>query len=89
KETLGNYAFSPKNENCNWIDRFQSLHFEAVSLGLEKALSTLDQSSLDHQKLKQVFNNIKEDKDFKKLTTGGGKNYKKQLKERIDFVWNS
>jgi len=89
KETLGNYAFSPKNENGNWIDRFQSLHFEAVSLGLEKALSTLDQSSLDHQKLKQVFNNIKEDKDFKKLTTGGGKNYKKQLKERIDFVWNS
>lgn len=85
--TLGSNAFSPKNENGNWIDRFQSLHFEAVSLGLEKALNYLP-PQLDEKRLKETLNKIKENKDFRKLTTGGGKNYKKQLKERIDFVSN-
>ncbi|HTN30374.1 MAG TPA: DUF262 domain-containing protein [Pseudomonas sp.] len=86
--TLGSCAFSPKNENGNWIDRFQSLHFEAVSLGLEKALEDLNTGSLDEARLKAVLNNIKEHREFRRLTTGGGKNYKKQLKERIDFVKN-
>ncbi|MBH3472182.1 DUF262 domain-containing protein [Pseudomonas putida] len=86
--TLGANAFSPKNDNGNWIDRFQSLHFEAISLGLDKALAQISVEKPDEDKLSKVLNHIKENKDFKRLTTGGGKNYKKQLKERIDFVAN-
>jgi len=36
--------------------------------------------------LEKVLVSIKKDAAFKKITTGGGKNYARQLQDRIAFV---
>lgn len=86
--TLGQYSFSPKNDKGSWITRFQSLHFEAITLGVFHALQELALNLPPIEKLESSLNTIKSDKTFMTLTTGGGKNYNKQLRERINFVKN-
>lgn len=85
-QTLGQYAFSPKNENGNFITRFQSLHYEAITLGLHDAIKEINPQKFEIENLTKALNNIKSDPKFMELTTGGGKNYKKRLIERISFV---
>ncbi|MBF2595607.1 DUF262 domain-containing protein, partial [Listeria welshimeri] len=50
----------------------------------------LDEINLEDEKeickLTKIFKEIKKDSEFKKLTTGGGKNYKRPLEDRINFV---
>lgn len=86
--TLGQYSFSPKNDKGSWISRFQSLHFEAITLGALNATQELALDPIPLEKLDKILNEIKSDQTFMTLTTGGGKNYNRQLRERINFVKN-
>jgi Protein of unknown function DUF262 len=66
---------------------FSVLHYEAFTLGLQPQLDRLNPG--DHEqmnRLKIEVTAIKNDTDFIKLTTGGGKNTKGSLKNRVQFV---
>lgn len=87
RKTLGDKAFSKKNERGNFISAFLSYHYEAFALGIQPYLDQLDPSdSLVMKKLKAAFNNVKDSNEFKTLTTGGGKNFPGPLADRIGYV---
>ncbi|WP_231514911.1 hypothetical protein [Oceanobacillus salinisoli] len=86
-KTLDNQIFSGTNKHGNLITRFLTYHYEAFSLGIQKVLEEVDTTNTDMiEKLKKEFMNIKNDADFRKMTTGGGKNYSAPLNGRINFV---
>ncbi|MFO1062513.1 MAG: DUF262 domain-containing protein [Pirellulales bacterium] len=66
---------------------FSVLHFEAFTLGMQPHLNRLDPGDTQQmEKLTAAINAIKNDDDFIKLTTGGGKNTKGSLDKRVQFV---
>ena len=84
---LGKGAFSGFNDKGNPMGYFSALHFEAFTLGIQFHLETAANSSGEaFDKLAEALREIKVDPEFKKLTTGGGKNYAAALKQRIGFV---
>lgn len=85
--TLGEYVFSGTNSKGTLVNRFLIYHYEAFSIGIQPYLNQINsEDSLTIGKLKDTFINIKCDAEFKRITTGGGKNYSGPLKERINFV---
>jgi len=84
---LGSGAFSGFNDKGNPMGYFSALHFEAFTLGLQPHLAALaDADEALLQKFGEALRAIKVDADFKRLTTGGGKNYAAALKQRVEFV---
>jgi hypothetical protein len=87
-KTLGNNSFSYANKKRSaLVGGFSVLHFEALTIGLQPYLDSIDlsdKSALD--KVQKLLNSIKLDSDFISLTTGGGKNSAGQLEKRIAFV---
>ncbi|HAW27766.1 MAG TPA: DUF262 domain-containing protein [Planctomycetaceae bacterium] len=84
--SLGDEAFSH-------IDRrgrkqpFSVYHFESFTLGIQPHLSALDpENTTQMEKLKEICWDIKNDQAFRDITTGGGKNSRGPLRERIDYV---
>jgi hypothetical protein len=66
---------------------FSVLHYEAFTLGLQPYLERLNPSDATQmEKLKTEVVKIKNDEEFIKLTTGGGKNTKGSLERRVRFV---
>jgi hypothetical protein len=62
-------------------------HYEAFTLGIHKYLSNIDPSDETIiEQLKHLFTEIKQDSDFRRITTGGGRNTSRYLQERIQFV---
>jgi len=88
QKTLGELAFAPANKFRNSLMRsFAVYHFEAFTIGLQSVLERIDPENGDIiRKLKDVFTSIKLDDEFIKLTTGGGKNSRGPLRDRIEFV---
>jgi uncharacterized protein DUF262 len=85
--TLGASAFAGTNPQGTLVTRFLSYHDEAFTLGLQPHLNKIDPyDDTAITKLRQVLLSIKKDPTFRKITTGGGKNYPKPLQERIEFV---
>jgi hypothetical protein len=85
--TLGDLAFSGTNAQGNLVATFLSYHYEAFTLGLQSHLGKIDPYNQKIiKKLKEVFSSIKKDTEFRKMTTGGGKNTARRLQERIAFV---
>lgn len=86
-ETLEAGAFSGFNEKGTPMGYFSALHFEAFSVGLQKKLAAIsfDDAAM-MGKIKEALVATKMDAEFKKMTTGGGKNYAAALKQRIEFV---
>ena len=85
--TLGEKAFSGTNSHGTLVKRFLTYHFEAFSLGIQSCIEQINPNDeQEMEKLKQIFIDIKNDPEFKRITTGGGKNYQRPLNERIDFV---
>lgn len=86
-EALGDGAFSGFNEKGNPMGYFSALHFEAFTLGLQAHLDKLAAGDAETKaKFAEALRGIKQDAEFKKLTTGGGKNYSAALKARVAFV---
>lgn len=86
-EALGESAFSGVNKHGNSMSYFSALHFEALTIGIQKHLTPLaaaDQALKD--KFKKALMDLKQDSLFQKLTKGGGKNYAAALRARIEFV---
>lgn len=88
--TLGEKSFGFANKAGNDITKgFGVYHFEAFTIGLQIYLDKLDPlDKAQMSKLKEELTKIKLSKKFIEITTGGGKNSKGPLKDRIEFVEN-
>ena len=85
--TLAEGIFSALSPKGTLVSKFLTYHYEAFTLGMQKYLSVIDPDNGDlMERLKKRFLEIKADPEFKKITTGGGKNYSRPLHERIQFV---
>lgn len=85
--TLGSKVFSGTNKKGNLVSKFLSYHYEVFAIGIQKYLNCIEPTkSSQIDSIRNTFLEIKNDSEFKRLTTGGGKNYAKQLQERISFV---
>ncbi len=85
--TLGSSAFAGTNIQGTLVTRFLSYHYEAFTLGLQPHLNKIDPyNETAIAKLREVLLSVKRDPTFRKITTGGGKNYLKPLQDRIEFV---
>lgn len=85
--TLGDKIFSGTNSSGRLISKFLTYHYESFCLGIQPHLTTIDTDSTEViTKLTEIFKSIKNDEGFRKITTGGGKNYSKQLNSRIGYV---
>jgi len=86
-EALGETAFSGVNKQGNPMGYFSSLHFEALTLGIQPHLEKLATADVAQKaKFKAALLDLKRDAGFQSLTKGGGKNYAAALKKRIEFV---
>lgn len=86
-KAMGGQVFARLSANGNPTNSFSAYNFEAFSLGIQSSLELIDDEDDEGiAKLKELFIAIKDDAEFKRLTTGGGKNYKKPLADRIGFV---
>lgn len=86
-EALGEGAFSGVNKQGNPMGYFSMLHFEALTIGIQKHIKKLAGANQAQKKLlKEALIKLKKDAGFQKLTKGGGKNYAAALRKRIEFV---
>lgn len=86
-EALGEGAFSGFNKHGKPQGYFSALHFEALTIGIQKHLGALAAGDANVKaNFKASVLALKKDADFQKLTKGGGKNYAAALKQRIEFV---
>ncbi|MCU4563870.1 MULTISPECIES: DUF262 domain-containing protein [Acinetobacter] len=87
-KTLGSKVFGQASKNFDSIhENFSIYQYESISLALQKIINVVDCENPDHlAKISEKLISIKLNKDFKPITTGGGKNTKNKLNERIDFV---
>jgi len=66
---------------------FSVLHYEAFTLGLQPHLERINPGDQQQMgKIRDEVTAIKNDDDFIRLTTGGGKNTKGSLDKRVRFV---
>jgi Protein of unknown function DUF262 len=88
QKTLGEHSFSPANQTRDKLTKnFAIYHFEAFTIGLQPILGRIDTENEEViERLKDSFQSIKFDSDFVRLTTGGGKNSRGPLRDRIEFV---
>lgn len=86
--TLNEHAFTYANKDRSKLTKgFSVYHFEAFTIGIQSRINNIDVESRDQmRKLKELFENIKLDKEFYDITTGGGKNSPGPLRQRINFV---
>lgn len=84
---LESNVFSATNNKGTLVSKFLIYHYEAFSLGIQPYVEIIN--ALDYGLIKAIkdkFIEIKNDPDFRRITTGGGKNYSKPLSDRIGFV---
>ncbi|WP_429968208.1 DUF262 domain-containing protein [Enterococcus sp. AZ046] len=86
-KVMGGQVFARLSPALNPTNSFSPYHFEAFALGIQKSLGLIDENNEEQiSMLRDLFMKIKADPEFKRLTTGGGKNYKRPLDDRIEFV---
>jgi hypothetical protein len=88
---LGEEAFAYAAKDRKKLTKsFSVLHFEAISLGIQPSLDSLDEKNNEQMKLLgDTLRTLKMDQTFYDLTTGGGKNSSGQLAARIAAVEGS
>lgn len=84
-QAWGDKIFGRLNSNNNDLQsNFGIYHFESITLGIQCILNKIDANNPQHiEKIKSTILAIKQNAQFKKETTGGGKNSKGQLQARI------
>ncbi len=86
-QTLGEEAFSGLNKRGTPMGYFSALHFEALTIGIQKHLSAWSSNDKTRRStMKAAIRELKRSSEFQKLTKGGGKNYAAALKQRINAV---
>lgn len=84
--SMGDEAFAIVDRKGRTLP-FGVYHFEAFSLGLQPSLEQYDPDDQSQMEaLHDCLWEIKKDEEFRRLTTGGGKNFLNPLNQRIDFV---
>lgn len=87
EKTLGTDVFCGVNARGSFVSRFLSYHYEAFALGIQPHLGAIDpDNSGQIDRLREIFEAVKRDVAFQRLTKGGGKNFPRPLRERIEFV---
>ncbi len=86
--SIGDKVFGYANKNRNDIVRgFGIYQFEAFTIGIQDKLDTYNfKDTNSMEALRTKIKEIKLDPDFIAITTGGGKNSKGPLNDRISFV---
>ena len=84
-QTWGDRIFGRLNKsNDDLQSNFGVYHFESITLGLQSILNKVNENEPEHiNKIKKIILALKQDEEFKKRTTGGGKNSSGQFKARI------
>ena len=85
---MGEQAFSSNNKARDGLqNNFRSYHYEVFPQALIPLIDVIDADNDEHISLvKEVIIAIKLDPEFISMTTGGGKNTKNALDERIKFA---
>lgn len=88
KLTLGDNSFSRANSNLTTLVRaFGIYHYEAFTMGIQAVIDRINENDPEQiGKLTDLLTQIKLDRAFVGLTTGGGKNSPGPLNDRIAFV---
>ena len=86
--TMGERAFSSNNKAQDSLqENFRSYHYEVFTQAIVLLLDKIDVNNDEHMKMiKDKILEIKLDSDFISMTTGGGKNTRNALDERIAFA---
>lgn len=84
-QAWGDKIFGRLNKNNDDLQsNFGIYHFESITIGIQSILNQIDANNPQHiEKIKTAVLAIKQDGEFKKQTTGGGKNSSGMLQERI------
>lgn len=87
-KTLSDQAFARVKKSGHGLSRsFAIYHYEAITLGIQSVLNSIDPDNGGQMEiLDRTLREIKENDDFNKMVTGGGKNSPGLLSGRIDFV---
>ncbi|KRG32622.1 MULTISPECIES: DUF262 domain-containing protein [unclassified Psychrobacter] len=88
--SMGEQAFSSNNKAQDGLqNNFRSYHYEVFPQALIPLIDVIDTDNNEHIRLvREVITEIKLDPDFISMTTGGGKNTKNALDQRIAFASN-
>lgn len=86
-EALGEQAFSGVNKQGTPMSYFSALHFEALTIGIQKHLAELAKANEALKKgFRDALDALKRDSEFQRQTKGGGKNYAAAMRKRIELV---
>lgn len=87
---LASKAFGQASKNFDSIqENFSIYQYESITLALQEILDKIDPDNAQHISLiRDGLMSTKLDPAFKTITTGGGKNTKNKLNERIEYVSN-
>jgi len=86
-KVMGGQVFAGLSQGGRPQNSFAVYHFEAFSIGIQESLGSINENNdSEISALKKLFLEIKGNSDFKQLTTGGGKNTKRQFQARVNFV---
>ena len=87
---LASKAFGQASKNFDSIqENFSIYQYESITLALQEVLDKIDPDNAQHISLiRDGLMSTKLDPAFKTITTGGGKNTKNKLNERIEYVSN-
>jgi hypothetical protein len=84
---LGERAFSTVTPLGTLTATFSVLHFEALSLGLQNVLETLNPQDAEQMaRLGEALTDVKKSEELRKVVVGGGQNYAGPLLARISIV---
>ncbi|MBP2098919.1 DUF262 domain-containing protein [Enterococcus rivorum] len=86
-KSMNGQGFSGLSTKGKPSNTFLIYHFEAFSLGIQSFIDRINEDDIEEMsKLREIFISIKDHTEFRRITTGGGKNTRKQLMDRIRYV---
>jgi hypothetical protein len=85
--TLGPSAFS-RWVNDNYAGGFSMAHYEAFSIGLAKVIDRVSDQpdATELARIKAALDDAKKQPELRKLTVGGGKNFRRLYEQKIKLV---
>lgn len=84
--SFGDKIFGKIGKNDKLQSSFGIYHYESICIGIQCVINNIDTDNQNHiNEFKKTLIKLKKDSDFKKETTGGGKNSPGLLKRRIDI----
>ena len=83
-DSLGKSSFSMLTSSGTNKNQHSALIFDSITIGIQDHLDSLEKKG--NKFTKDLLTKLKKDSNFKKLTTGGGKNHKSGFNNRTKYV---